>query len=219
MDISDVMSICKSTTGDLWLGTVRGLIRYNPESDNFTSIPELSNKNIYHILEDSHGNVWVSTYASGVFRYDIKLKKWKNFHYQANNPNSLPYNKVTNCYEDSQKRLWIMTQGGGFCRYIPENDNFLRYGMPHGFPSNTIYRMEEDNMHQLWLTTNNGLVRFNPETNEKRIYTTMMDYYVISSTISLVSKIKITVSISDVSMVLLLLSLTCLWKILLTLLL
>ena len=172
MDISDVMSICKSTTGDLWLGTVRGLIRYNPESDNFTSIPELSNKNIYHILEDSHGNVWVSTYASGIFRYDIKLKRWKNFHYQANDPNSLPYNKVTGCYEDSQKRLWIMTQGGGFCRYIPENDNFLRYGMSHGFPSNTIYRMEEDNMHQLGLTTNNGLVCFNPETNEKRIYTT-----------------------------------------------
>lgn len=171
-DINDVMSICKSTTGDLWLGTIRGLIRYNPESSDCTPIAELSNKNIYHILEDSHGNVWVSTYASGIFRYDIKLKEWKNFHYQANDPNSLPYNKVTGCYEDSQKRLWVMTQGGGFCRYIPENESFLRYGISQGFPSNTIYRMEEDNMQQLWLTTNNGLVCFNPETNEKRVYTT-----------------------------------------------
>ncbi|MDD3036887.1 hybrid sensor histidine kinase/response regulator transcription factor [Bacteroides sp.] len=172
LDANDIMSICKSTSGDLWLGTIHGLMLYNHELDNFTSIPQLANKNIYHILEDSHGNVWVSTYASGIFRYDIKLKEWKNFCYQASDPNSLPYNKVTGCYEDSRNRLWIMTQGGGFCRYNPENESFIRYGMAHGFPSNTIYRMEEDDMHNLWLTTNNGLVCLNPETNEKRIYTT-----------------------------------------------
>ena len=44
--------------------------------------------------------------------------------------------------------------------------------MSKGFPSNIIYRMVEDNRGNLWLTTNNGLVCFNPETDDKRVYTT-----------------------------------------------
>ena len=65
-----------------------------------------------------------------------------------------------------------MTQGAGFCRFNPENESFTRFDMSKGFPSNIIYRMVEDNRGNLWLTTNNGLVCFNPETDDKRVYTT-----------------------------------------------
>ena len=61
---------------------------------------------------------------------------------------------------------------GRVLRFNPENESFTRFDMSKGFPSNIIYRMVEDNRGNLWLTTNNGLVCFNPETDDKRVYTT-----------------------------------------------
>lgn len=96
----------------------------------------------------------------------------EEFYFHKNDSTSLPYDKVISICEDSRKRLWFMTQGAGFCRFNPENESFTRFDMSKGFPSNIIYRMVEDNRGNLWLTTNNGLVCFNPETDDKRVYTT-----------------------------------------------
>ena len=172
LDANNVFSICKTTSGDLWIGTTSGLLRYNRDTDDFTRMPELANMFVYKILEDFNGNLWLATYSNGVFRYDVNKKEWKNFIFHKNDSTSLPYDKVISICEDSRKRLWFMTQGAGFCRFNPENESFTRFDMSKGFPSNIIYRMVEDNWGNLWLTTNNGLVCFNPETDDKRVYTT-----------------------------------------------
>ena len=172
LDANNVFSICKTTSGDLWIGTTSGLLRYNRDTDDFTRMPELANMFVYKILEDFNGNLWLATYSNGVFRYDVNKKEWKNFIFHKNDSTSLPYDKVISICEDSRKRLWFMTQGAGFCRFNPENESFTRFDMSKGFPSNIIYRMVEDNRGNLWLTTNNGLVCFNPETDDKRVYTT-----------------------------------------------
>ncbi len=172
INANDAFSICKTTTGDLFIGTTSGLLRYNRSTDDFTRIPRLNSIFVYKILEDFNGNIWLATYSNGVFRYDVKTKQWKNFTLQKDDPESLPYNKVISIFEDSHKRLWFMTQGAGFCRFDPKNQKFIRYDMSKGFPSNIIYKMVEDNRGKLWLTTSNGLVSFTPETGEKHIYTT-----------------------------------------------
>lgn len=172
LDANNVFSICKTTSGDLWIGTTSGLLRYNRDTDDFTRMPELANMFVYKILEDFSGNLWLATYSNGVFRYDVNKKEWKNFIFHKNDSTSLPYDKVISICEDSRKRLWFMTQGAGFCCFNPENESFTRFDMSKGFPSNIIYRMVEDNRGNLWLTTNNGLVCFNPETDDKRVYTT-----------------------------------------------
>lgn len=172
LDANNIFSIYKTTSGDLWIGTTSGLLRYNRTTDDFTRIPELTNVFVYNILEDFHGNLWLATYSNGVFRYDIGKKEWKNFVSHKNDSTSLPYDKVISIYEDSRKRLWFMTQGAGFCRFDPEKESFVRYDRSKGFPSHIVYRMVEDNRGNLWLTTNNGLVCFNPDTGLQRVYTT-----------------------------------------------
>nr|WP_242506918.1 two-component regulator propeller domain-containing protein [Parabacteroides goldsteinii] len=172
LDANNIFSICRATTGNLWIGTTSGLLKYNRTTDNFTRISELSNVFVYKIQEDFHGNLWLATYSNGVFRYDINRKEWKNFINNSADTTSLPYDKVIDIYEDSQKRLWFMTQGAGFCCFNPQTENFTRYNMSKGFPCNIIYKMLEDNQGNLWLTTNNGLICFNPDTNYMRTYTT-----------------------------------------------
>lgn len=67
MDANNVFSICKTTSGDLWIGTTSGLLRYNRDTDDFTRMPELANMFVYKILEDFSGNLWLATYSNGVF--------------------------------------------------------------------------------------------------------------------------------------------------------
>lgn len=172
MAANDAFTICKTTTGDIWIGTTSGLLKYNRASDDFTRIPYLKNMFTYDILEDFNGNLWIATFSNGVFCYDVRSRQWRNYLANEKDAASLPYNKVISIYEDSKKRLWFMTLGEGFCRYNPQTDSFIRYDMSQGFPSNTIYKMVEDKKGNLWITTNYGLVCFNPDTGAKHAYTT-----------------------------------------------
>ena len=166
----DVFSVCRTALGDIWIGTTSGLVKYNRDADGFIRIPQLKNMFVYDIQEDSKGNLWLATYANGVFCYEQSEWKWKNYLSDEGSKSSLPSNRIVSIFEDSRKQLWFMTLGDGFCRYNPQTDDFVRYGMEDGFP-NTVYRMVEDKHGDLWLTSNNGLLRFNPDEGIKNIYT------------------------------------------------
>lgn len=168
----NVFTVCRTTTGDVWVGTTYGLLKYNRATDDFTHIAQLGNHFIYHILEDADGNLWFATYTKGVYCYNIRSHSWRNYLSNEQDRTSLPSNKVISIFEDNHRRLWFATLGGGFCRYNPETDNFTRYDASQGFPGNTIYKMVEDKQGNLWLTSNYGLACFNPETGAKHIYTT-----------------------------------------------
>lgn len=168
----NVFSVCRTTTGDIWIGTNFGLVKYNRDTDDFTHISQLKNNFIYNILEDSDGNLWFATYTKGVFCYDIRKRSWRNYLSNEQDSTSLASNKVISIFEDSRKRLWFATLGGGFCCYNPAADNFTRYDASQGFPGNTIYKIVEDKQGNLWLTSNYGVACFNPDTGVKHIYTT-----------------------------------------------
>ncbi len=93
LNADNIFSIYKSSTGELWIGTTSGLMRYNRKTDDFTRIPEMNKIFVYNILEDCHGKLWLATYSDGVFCYDLPQDKWKQYTRNPDNPNSLPYNK------------------------------------------------------------------------------------------------------------------------------
>lgn len=169
---NSIFSICKTNSGDVYLGTMFGLLRYEASTDDFDRIAELNGKFVYDIKEDSNGDLWLATYANGAYRYSVSEKKWRNYVYNETNKRSLPYNKVVSIYEDSRRRIWLTTQGGGFCMYHPETDDFTSYGIKDGLPNEVVYQIIEGKDRMLWLTTNNGLVCFNPETISMKVYTT-----------------------------------------------
>lgn len=60
---NSIFSICRTSAGEIYLGTLFGLLRYNRTQDSFDCIPELNGKFVYDIKEDSYGNLWLATYA------------------------------------------------------------------------------------------------------------------------------------------------------------
>ena len=75
-------------------------------------------------------------------------------------------------FEDSHRKVWLTTQGGGFCLFHPETETFTSYNLADGLPNDVIYQIVEDKEGLFWLTTNNGLVCFQPTTGAMKVYTT-----------------------------------------------
>lgn len=169
---NSIFSICRTSAGEIYLGTLFGLLRYNRTQDNFDRIPELNGKFVHDIKEDSYGNLWLATYANGAYCYDVSVRRWKNYVFDAEDEKSLPYDKVLSVFEDSYRQIWLTTQGGGFCLFHPDTETFTRYGLKDGLPNDVVYQIVEDDDRFLWLTTNNGLVRFDPKTMEMKVFST-----------------------------------------------
>ena len=169
---NSIFSICRTASGDIYLGTMFGLLKYDKSTDGFRQIQELQGCFVYDIREDSNGNIWLATYANGAFRYDINEKRWKNYLHEVDKEGGFPSNKVLSIFEDSRRRVWLTTQGGGFCRFVPEEDAFITYNQYNGFPYDVVYQIAEGKKGMLWLSTNSGLVCFDTDTEQRKVYTT-----------------------------------------------
>lgn len=168
---NSVFSICKTIEDTIFIGTSYGLHIYDRAKDDFVPIKELDGCFVYDIKEDNSGNIWIATYAHGAFRYNVNSHKWEHFVFDKDDSSTLPYNKVLSIFEDSYNQIWLTTQGGGFCRFDEQTSTFIRYNPSNTLGSDVVYQIKEDNSGIFWLTTNVGLVRFNPDNDEFKLYT------------------------------------------------
>ena len=168
---NNIYSMCRTSSGELYIGTTTGLNQYNYQSDNFTRIHKMDGIFIFSILEDSKGNIWFATYNSGIFKYNPRDKSWKNYVSSPDNPHGLPYNKVISIYEDSKQRLWFSILGHGFCSLNEDTETFISYDSSQGLANDVIYKIIEEKDDILWLTSNKGLIRFDLNTKKSTIYT------------------------------------------------
>jgi signal transduction histidine kinase/ligand-binding sensor domain-containing protein len=166
-----IYCIYRSNTGEIMLGTTRGIYTYKKESDEFVPLPEIPLFNWYtSILKDNDGIIWAGTFGNGINYLNTKTKKGGNLRYDAKNKNSLSSDRVNSIYEDSNKNLWFATEGG-LCKYNRTTNNFQRYTTANGFPSNFTISILEDQEKNLWISTTKGLVCFNLKTEDISIYT------------------------------------------------
>ncbi len=165
----EIYTICRTSGGELWIGTTSGLKRYDRTTDRFVGDSAIRS-HVYHIREDSSGNIWAATYSDGLYKYDAMKDAWRHYLYAERDTASLATNKVLSVFEDSRSRIWLTTEGGGLCRYDSEADSFVRY--KSRLPFDTCYRIEEDAQGVFWITSNKGLIRFDAEALSYYVFTT-----------------------------------------------
>lgn len=160
---NSTFAMCKDKQGLLWIGTLSGVNIYEKEKDQFNRIEELKGTSIQDIFEDSSGFIWISTFLDGIYRYDPSNETFKVFQHDSSDLGSLPYNKPTSMFEDTKRRLWVTTQGGGFGFFNYDTETFTTYNASRGLNNDVVYQIQEDIEGKLWLSTNQGLVRFDPD--------------------------------------------------------
>lgn len=168
---NNIYSLCRTSSGQLYVGTTTGLNLYNHSTDNFTRIHKLDGIFVFSMLEDSKGNLWFTTYNSGIFKFNPRDNSWKNYVANPDIPHSLPYNKVISVCEDSRKHLWFSMLGHGICSFNPETEEFTTYESPQGLANEVIYKIIEEKNDVLWLTSNKGLIRIDLKTKSSNTYT------------------------------------------------
>ncbi|GAB3659582.1 two-component regulator propeller domain-containing protein [Echinicola sediminis] len=170
-DDNEFHSILVDRKDQVWLGTVVGLFRLDEEENKTHFVKEIGHRFIYDLLEDNAGNIWVATYGNGLIKFNPETGETRTFLPDPDKANSLPHYSVINIFQDSQDRIWIATEGGGFCIYNEKSEDFTAFNTQNGFPCNNIYKILEDISGHLWITCSKGLVEFNPQTTEYRLFT------------------------------------------------
>ena len=76
-----IYQIYQDSKNNIWVGTVEGLSKYNPDTDDFTTYAKqdgLPNSSVVSIVEDDNHHLWLGT-TSGLSRFDPASKTFTNF--------------------------------------------------------------------------------------------------------------------------------------------
>ncbi len=121
----------------------------------------LSQHDVTDIVEDSFGYIWIATY-DGLNRYDGK--NIQIFRHSTLDESSLSGNRIMCIMEDSQKRLWIGTDGYGINCYSLVKEQIVRIPTPTN--CKVIFSFAEDKDGNIYAATDNGLLLIKPENKE-----------------------------------------------------
>ena len=168
-----IYAMLENSTGDIYLGTKgnglyllhrKGRFSFTAEHfvhDDHDSL-SLSNNNIYSLLEDQQGRIWIGTYGGG-----INLMVDGHFLHAGNtfkNYPSVKGNKVRHMASDSKGNLWIGTTSGIIFldphRKYPGDYRFRLYskelGNASGLKSNDIFWILNDHQNNIWMASLGG---------------------------------------------------------------
>ncbi|WP_185154669.1 hybrid sensor histidine kinase/response regulator transcription factor [Dysgonomonas sp. 511] len=177
----NVYSFSKDSHGNIWVGTLNGLVVYNPEKDTFTPfssfLPENGQKNkylskinknhIYVLFLDSRQQMWIGT-ESGIYTFSFLTKEIKEYEIGTEDYMSAK-SRIYSIFEDKQNKIWIGTNIG-LCTFNETQKTFKTITTADGLPNNNIYGILQDSFDRLWISTNRGLACYNPKNEEIRTY-------------------------------------------------
>lgn len=149
-----------------WIASKNG-VHYLPNEEG-NEIAVLQEKNEYNTLLYSYPNtLWVGTSSSGILQVEIdfKTKKAKKTKSYSISNGMLDASNIKYLYQDSKKRIWAGTDGGGLCLYDSCQSAFISVNKVTNFPTDVITSIIEDEAGTLWLGSNMGLIRFRPSKN------------------------------------------------------
>ncbi len=165
--------------GDFWIGNdFSNLILWNRKKNEFKHVSFVNNTTpIFDIYQDKNKTFWVSTDVHGMFLFKkgestIEKHITNNF----SDSFSLPNNKPTKIYEDSNGILWFGSHDKGVSKLNPTNYSFQHYyyqpNNPNGLNEKTVQSVLEDSKERIWISAyNGGLNSFDEETQTFKNYT------------------------------------------------
>ncbi len=165
---SYVYEISADSYGDLWIGTDRGLNRFDRTTEKFeyfgysSDNPQsIADGKVKIIFEDSQKNLLIGTTIGGISLFNRETNTFTRFTHNEDNPKSLSSNQIFSFCESKSGVLWIGT-ANGINKLDRESLTFNNFTVKDGLPNNVIYGILEDEKGNLWLSTNLGLSKFNP---------------------------------------------------------
>lgn len=156
---------CKGLDGELWLGTNGGLNKFNPNTHTYERF--IMPFNVIAIEQVAPHRLLIGS-SSGLYSFDIQTKKYQVVQ---DSTSTINFSNlfIKKFFVDSKKRLWIGTANEGIILYRSNLDNYIPYKIKGGTSSlgaNTITSIHEDYNGEIWVGTQNGIYKYDPQTNQ-----------------------------------------------------
>ncbi|HPY81922.1 MAG TPA: two-component regulator propeller domain-containing protein, partial [Bacteroidales bacterium] len=163
----NAIALCIDSKNNLWIGrgSGEGLQVINLKDYTSENIPtpiqykksvlqkhSLSDNSIFHIYEDSMGDIWIGTFGGGV---NYTSKRIKNFHIieEYYGANKILSSNLINCFYQDSHTLWIGTESG-LDEWNMQTNTFRSYmnipGNSTSLQGNAVYAIHKDSQGTLW---------------------------------------------------------------------
>ena len=164
---SDVNAILPAKGGRLWIGALVGLFLFDPGNNKARKIQLMPGKlnRILTLAYDSEGLLWVGAKESLRF-------------YKVGEDNSLSdvSGNLTDgivqvqCFHEGKDSLMWIGCADGLMYFDKRNSSVGRLDSPEELRKAAIRGIEEDAAGDLWISTDRGLCKYDPRTQEYRVY-------------------------------------------------
>jgi len=173
---NEIYSIGEDVTGALWVGTRKGIHRFDRTSGRFTRLfhnpQDAASTGLglcTQIYSDRSGVLWFGIDGSGLSKLDPRPPTFAHLKHQPGNPNSLCKDLCKAIYEDRFGDLWIGTVWSGLDRVDRRTGKVTHYrhdpADPWTVSGSFVSAIYEDRQEVLWIGTDHGLNRFDRERN------------------------------------------------------
>lgn len=166
---NSVRCIFRDSQGGMWLGTYwGGLNYYHPLCNRFQQIKHipfsnsLSDNVVSCIVEDKKNNLWIGTSDGGLNFYDNTAKTYKNYLFNPDISEGVPFKDVKTVYVDeASDKIYVGAHAGGMMVLHRKTGRKEFYNQQNGgLPSNHIYSIISDGKDGLWIASLDYLFHF-----------------------------------------------------------
>ena len=166
-----VVSIFRSQSSDIYVGTTIGVMRYIRESDTFELIPELEGITMEHMAEDGRGVLWMASYSSGVYKYDM-TRRCVCGHYSPQTGSDCIPDMISSICIDASDNVYVIGFSSGFFRYVRSDDTFVEYSTKtlQSLPTDVYFRALPDDFGNMWISSDSGILEFDPHKSTSRVF-------------------------------------------------
>ncbi|WP_373827926.1 hybrid sensor histidine kinase/response regulator transcription factor [Bacteroides heparinolyticus] len=180
---NEVRGLCEDKEHNLWVGLKDGKLRvydknrkergYLTEEGviSHTGVPLRGN--VYFILQDKKGNLWIATKGDGLVKAERKgdaRYELTRYRYRRDDIYSLSDDNVYCVYEDARGRIWVATFAGGV-NYMTHDKEGKEIFVNHrnnlkGYPIDDCYKarfITGDGRGHIWIGTTVGALMLNED--------------------------------------------------------
>ncbi|HYT61121.1 MAG TPA: two-component regulator propeller domain-containing protein [Haliangiales bacterium] len=153
---NSVIAMTQTRDGYLWLGTLKGLVRF--DGIRFTvfdesNTPGLESGPIVSLFEDSQGNLWMGTETAGVALLNNGRVKSLGIGRGTRE------GRLMAVCEDPDRAVWLYTANGQLCRHHNGGDDVWNFGADN---FSNCRALIAERSGPLWVGVDWGLFAINP---------------------------------------------------------
>ncbi|MCE7950731.1 MAG: hypothetical protein DYH18_06440 [Xanthomonadales bacterium PRO7] len=127
--LANVRVLRQARDGTVFIGSRDGLWRCNPDAGDLREVrfDPASSLDVRSLAFAPGGDLWVTTTASGLYRFSASGTPLLRYHRGADAAHALPGDELRELQFDERGRLWVATKANGLLRVDPDGGHIDQF--------------------------------------------------------------------------------------------